>query len=213
VPCQREEKTMTIPKQQHLYTVNQYLAFERGSEERHYYMDGEIYLMAGESDAHAYISVNLVGILYGQLRGKPCRLRTKDTKVRSGPTLKAGETTHVLFSYPDIVVVCEKPEFLDAHKDVVLNPTAIMEVLSQSTEAFDRGEKFTRYKSWNPTLGDYVLVSQDKPQVEHYTREKDESWSCRVYKGLDCKFTIESIGCSLSLAEVFEGVDFSESVE
>src|SRR5579862_826762 len=155
------------------YTVEQYLAIDRGSEDRHWYLDGEIYAMSGESGEHGDITVNCVVSLGSQLKGKPCRARSKDTKVRSGPTLKAGETTRFLFSYPDIVVACGEPKYLDAHTDVILNPTAIVEVLSPSTEAFDRGEKFNRYQTWNPTLTDYLLVSQDSPQVEHFVRQKD----------------------------------------
>src|SRR5207237_5896930 len=95
------------------YTVEQYLALERRSEERHYYLDGAIYAMAGESDAHGDISVNLVAVLHIQLRATPCRVRTKDTKVRSGPILSAGETARGLFSYPDVLVICGEPEYND----------------------------------------------------------------------------------------------------
>src|SRR5205807_944775 len=135
---------------------DEYLERERAAEERHEYLDGQIYAMAGESPSHGIITVNLVGIFYIQLKGKPCQALTKDTKVRSGPTPLPGHSTRGLFSYPDIVVVCGEPEYHDAFRDVILNPTAIVEVLSPATEAFDRGEKFTRYQVWNPTLKDYV---------------------------------------------------------
>src|SRR5262245_24970651 len=158
------------------YTIDQYLKIERASEERHEYVDGEIYAMAGESGEHGDISVNVVVSLGSQLRGTSCRARTKDTKVCSGPILRSGSSTRGIFSYPDVVVVCGEPEYHDAYKDVILNPTAIVEVLSTSTEAFDRGEKFTRYQTWNPTLTDYLLVSQDQPQVEHFHRQADGSW-------------------------------------
>jgi len=92
---------------------------------------------------------------------------------------------------------------------VLLNPTAIVEVLSKSTEAFDRGEKFNRYQSWNPTLSDYVLVSQDSPQIEHFVRQKDGTWSYRRYTGIESSLTIASIDCTLRLAEVYERVSFS----
>jgi len=192
------------------YTVDQYLKIERAAEERHYFVDGEIYAMAGESNAHGEISVNVVAAIASQLKGTRCRARTKDTKVRSGPILSAGETTRGMFSYPDVMVICGEPEFHDALTDVVLNPKAIIEVLSESTEAFDRGEKFTRLQTWNPTLTDYILISQDQPQIEHYTRQADGTWSYRRTTGLDAVVAIPSIQCSLKLADVYDRVVFPE---
>jgi Uma2 family endonuclease len=93
---------------------------------------------------------------------------------------------------------------------VVLNPKVILKILSPSTEAFDRGEKFTRLQTWNPTLTDYVLVSQDRPQIEHYTRQSDGSWSYRRTTGLDASVAIASIGCTLKLADVYDRVSFVE---
>jgi Uma2 family endonuclease len=197
-------------KSKSAYTIDQYLAIERASKERHYYLDGKIYHMAGESPAHGEISVNLVVMLGNQVRGTPCRVRTKDTKVCSGPILSAGETTRGLFSYPDVAVICGEPEYHDALRDVVLNPKVIVEVLSESTEAFDRGEKFTRFQTWNPTLTDYVLITQDHPQIEHFTRQADGSWSYRLTTGLDARVVIPSISCTLNLADVYERVVFAE---
>jgi Uma2 family endonuclease len=191
-------------------TVEQYLTRERSSEGRHYFLDGEVYAMAGESPAHGDISANLVISLGSQLRGTTCRVRTKDTKVRSGPLLSAGETTRGLFSYPDVLVICGEPEYHDAARDVVLNPRVIVEVLSPTTEAFDRGEKFTRLQTWNPSLTDYVLVSQDRPQVEHFTRQADGSWSYRLTTGLEASVEIATIHCTLKLAEVYDRVAFVE---
>jgi Uma2 family endonuclease len=203
-----EGRRVGLPKLKPHYTVDQYLAIERASEERYEYRDGEIYAMAGESNEHGDISVNVVGLLHTQLRGKPCRVRTKDTKVRSGPVLKSGETSACLFSYPDVIVICGEMEFLDSHRDVILNPTMIAEVLSPSTEAFDRGEKFTRFQSWNPSLKEYVLISQDKPQIEQYTKQHDGSWTYRRYVDLESTVVLASIECILKLAEVYERVVF-----
>ena len=166
--------------------------------------------MAGESDAHGEITVNLVTILNTQLIGTPCRVRTKDTKVRSGPVPESGKGTKGMFSYQDIVVVCGEREFHDAHKDIILNPKVIVEVLSTSTEAFDRGEKFQRFQDHNPSLHDYVLVSQNKPQIEHFQRKNDGDWSYHLFSGLDQSVTISSIGCTLESAEVYHRVDFEE---
>jgi Uma2 family endonuclease len=193
------------------YTVDQYLAIERAAEERHYYLDGEIYAMAGESDAHGVITVNLVGTLFNQLRGTPCQVRTKDTKVRSGPILSAGESARGLFSYPDVLAICGDAEYHDALKDVVLNPKAIFEVLSERTEAFDRGEKFTRLQTWNPSLTDYLLVAQDRAQIEHFARQADGSWSYRRITALDSSVAIASIKCTLNLADVYERVAFARN--
>jgi Uma2 family endonuclease len=190
------------------FTLDQYLAIERESEERHIYLDGEIFAMAGESDRHGEITMNLAGQVQRQLQGTPCRGRTKDTKVRSGIGPLSGHSVQGMFSYPDIVVICGEREFHDDHKDVITNPTAIMEVLSASTEAFDRGEKFLRYRTWNPTLTDYVLVSQDKPHVEHFVKQKDGTWSLSDYTDLDASVTIASIGCTLKLADIYDGVTF-----
>jgi Uma2 family endonuclease len=210
-----ENPAMGLPQRQAelRFTVSHYLAIERKSEERHYYLDGEIYLMAGESPEHGDISANLVAIVVTQLKGGPCRVRTKDTKVRSGPTLTAGDTTRCLFSYPDLVIICQEPQYLDEQRDVVLNPTAVMEVLSPSTEAFDRGEKFSRYQSWNSTLTDYVLISQDQPRIEHYTRQPDGVWTYRRTIGLEATVDIPSIGCTLMLADVYDRVAFPQLQE
>jgi Uma2 family endonuclease len=204
---QKETKQMGLPRLKPKYTVDQYLAIERASAERHLYVDGEIYSMAGESSEHGDITVNVVASLATQLKGKPRRARTKDTKVRSGSTPMLGRNSSGMFSYPDVVVICGEPEYHDANKDIVLNPTAIVEVLSDSTEAFDRGEKFTRYQTFNPTLTDYILVSQDGPQVEHFVRQDDGTWSYRRHTGLDGSVTIASIECTLKLAEVYERVN------
>jgi Uma2 family endonuclease len=170
-------------------------------------------LPSSRSGEHADISHNLSGILYNQLLGKPCRARQKDTKVRSGPVPMPGRGMAGMFSYPDIVVICGEPEYHDCYKDVVINPKAIIEALSESTEAFDRGEKFKRFQEWNSTLSDYVLVSQTSPQVEHFARQADSTWSYRLYSGLDAEVRIESIGCSLKLADIYQRVRFGQKSE
>jgi Uma2 family endonuclease len=190
-------------------TEPEYLAIERASGERHFFIDGEIYAMAGDSPAHGDISASLVGTVVIQLKGSPCRARTKDTKVRSGPTLAAGETRRCVYSYPDLVVICDQPEYLDEQEDVILNPKVIMEILSASTEAFDRGEKFLRYQTWNASLTDYLLISQDQPRIEHYTRQADGTWIYRHTIGLAASVEISSIACTLRLADVYDRIVFS----
>lgn len=199
---------MAFVQTQQRWTIDEYLSMERAAEERHEYLDGVIYAMAGESSEHADICTNLVGELHTQLRGTPCRVRSKDTKVRSGPTGQPRRARRGLFSYPDLVVICGEPQCHDTYRDVVLNPTVIIAVLSPSTEAFDRGAKFLRYHNWNPTLTDYILVSQVEPLVEHFTRQTDGSWSYRFYMKPEQSLTIDSIHCTLQLAEVYDRIVF-----
>lgn len=203
---------MVLSKSEPQFTVDEYLALERASEERHEYMDGQIYAMAGESLEHGIVSVNLVATLANQLKGTRCQVLTKDTKIRSGPEPRPG-TFSGLYSYPDLVVICGKPQFHDQKADVILNPTVILEVLSPHTESFDRGEKLRRYLKWNPTLQDYLLVWQDRPQIDHYARKADGSWSCNLVEGLSSSVVIVSINCTLIFGDVFDRINFSETLE
>ena len=114
-----------------------------------------------------------------------------------------------LYCYPDVVVICGDPEYQDAYTDIVLNPTIIIEVLSPTTEAFDRGEKLTRYKTWNRTLQDCLLVSQDQPRVEHHGRQADGGWTCKIYDGLEASVALASIACIVKLADVYDRIVFS----
>ncbi len=201
---------MALAKPQPLYTVAEYLALEREAEERHEYLDGLIYAMAGESGEHGDISQNISAELHTQLKGKKCRARSKDTKVRSGPLPKQKYATKGLYSYPDVLVICDEPEYLDEYRDVVTNPKVIVEVLSSTTEKFDRGEKFDRYDNWNPTLSDYLLVSQEQPRIEHYIRQTDGTWTRVVYRGLKSKVVLKSIGCTLKLADIYDRIKFAD---
>ena len=199
---------MAVPQHQLIFTEEQYLEFERNAEIRHEYVDGHVYAMAGESDEHGDISANLGGILHAQLKGTSCRVRTKDTKVRSGPTPFSKRNLKGLYSYPDLLVICGEPEHLDNHRDVITNPKVIIEVLSDSTEDFDRKEKFARYRQWNPTLTDYVLVSQDQPFFEHYELRKNGDWVYHSYDSLEQNVPIKSIKCSLLMNDVYDRVKF-----
>jgi Uma2 family endonuclease len=204
---------MELAKYDPLYTVDQYLDIERAADERHIYLDGSIYMMAGESSEHGDISANLAIALGSQLENKPCRVRIKDTKVRSGETPLSGHGTKGMFSYPDIVIICDEPEYHDAHKDIVLNPTVIVEVLSPKTESFDRKEKFLRFRKHNPTLTDYILVSQERPLVEHHTRNASRRWSMQLYEEMDANFEISSIGCVLKLSRIYHRIVFADNID
>jgi Uma2 family endonuclease len=203
---------MAVPKKRtSQHTIEKYLELDRASEERYEFVDGQVFLMAGESGRHGDISVNLTREISLQLRNKDCRVRSKDTKIKSGGfASKKVNSTKGMFSYPDLVIICGEPEYHDDFKDIVLNPKAVIEVLSDSTEVFDRNNKFTRYRMFNPTLTDYVLVSQDKPMVEHFVRQEDDNWKLYVYIGLDQIFEIQSVECRLKLSDVYDRVEFSE---
>jgi Uma2 family endonuclease len=205
---------MSLPHSQPRYTVEEYLALERASEERYEFLDGQVYLMAGESPDHGTICTNLSGQLYNQLRGKPCQVFSKDMKVGSGPQPKSRYEIKGLYSYPDLVVICGEPQFHDEYRDVLLNPTAIIEVLSPSTEAFDRGEKWSRYQTWLPSLTHYVLVSQAKSQFEHYLRQPNGEWLYSSVKALEGNLHLAAIDCTLRLADIYDRIVFPvESVE
>jgi Uma2 family endonuclease len=169
--------------------------------------------MAGEKLPLGIISANFVGTLVSQLKGTSCFVVTKDTKVRSGLGVISSTSYKGMYSYPDILVICGKPDFIDEHQDVISNPTVIIEVLSQSTESFDRGEKFHRYSSWNPTLKEYLLVTQNKPHVDHFIREAEGNWLLKVHVGLEAVIPLQSISCQIKLADIYDRVEFSKETE
>jgi Uma2 family endonuclease len=197
-----------------LYTEEEYLAFERAAEERHEYIDGEIYAMAGESLAHGFININLGSEFRTQLKGRDCASLSPNMKVRSGPDPKFSRTMKGFFSYADLMVFCGKPLFHDEFQDVLLNPKVIVEILSPSTEAYDRGEKFRRYRQWIPTFTDYLLVSQTEPLVEHFRLDKSGFWVlAEPVTDLADSIKIASIDCELKMAEIYDRVEFPAPLE
>lgn len=199
---------MALPEQRVVYSVEEYLALERQADERHQYLDGEIFEMSGESLAHSRIGINFLGELHSQLKGKPCEALSPNMKVRSGPYLKGQRNTKGLFSYADLTVVCGQPLFHDEHQDVLLNPTVIVEVLSPSTSDFDHGEKFFRYRQWIDTLADYVLAWQSAPLIEHYQRQPGGTWLLKQTEGLDASLYLASIDSALKLGDIYDRVSF-----
>jgi len=187
-----------------LYTPEQYLALERDATYKSEYYNGEIYAMAGASEAHNLINVVVSATLLNGLRGKPCRVYSNDMKVRA-------QTTSA-FVYPDTIVVCGPPRFDDqGRRDVLLNPLVLVEVLSPSTESNDRGAKFAHYQRLE-SLAEYVLVSQDRPRVEIFRRGPGATneWSYVAYDGLDAIAFLASLdGLSLPLRDLYENIEFA----
>ena len=175
-----------------------YLAIERQAETKHEYVDGEVFAMAGASERHNLIVAHLVADLDAQMRGRPCRVYPGDLRVAvsvDGP-----------FYYPDVVAVCEQPRLLDAERDTLLNPAVVIEVLSPSTEAFDRGLKFAHYRAID-SLQEVVFVAQDAVRVEHFARRPDGQWLLSERSTLDATVELPSIACRLDLARVYDKVD------
>lgn len=178
----------------------EYLAGERESETKHEYIDGEVYAMAGASEAHNLIVGNLVGELRARLRGKPCRTYPSDMR------LQVEETG--LYTYPDVMVACGERRLADEHRDMLLNPKVIIEVLSGSTEANDRGWKWAHYR-YLESLAEYVMVSQAEHRVEQYVRQPDGTWLFREHRSLEETLRLPSIGCELPLSEIYYQVELN----
>ena len=183
-------------------TPQDYLIAERRSDMKHEYWQGETFSMAGATEAHNLIVANVIIELGRQLKKRPCKLYPNDMRVR----IPRGNS----YKYPDIVVVCGKPQFEDDHHDTLLNPTVLIEVLSPSTEAYDRGGKFREYRAID-SLQEYLLITQDNVLIERYTRpENSPFWLFSDAAGSDAILELSSIDCRLELAEVYDKVDLKE---
>ncbi len=183
-----------------LVSPEEYLAQERAEElQKHEYRDGEVVPMPGTSFTHTRIVANIIRALGNQLEGSDCEAVSNDLRV-----LAAGEGK--LFTYPDVVVVCGEPAFLDDAFDTLLNPTLLLEVLSPSTKDYDRGGKFARYRALD-SLQEYVLVAQDEPLIELYARQPENRWLLSEVRGRSEAVALASIGCRLALSEVYRKVE------
>jgi Uma2 family endonuclease len=182
------------------YTPEQYLGLERAAEVKSEYVDGEIFAMSGASERHILIVGNLVVALKQRLKGRDCRVYSNDLRLRVGPSR--------MYTYPDLIVVCGERLFADDQKDTLLNPTLLVEVLSPATEGYDRGKKFEYYRLVD-SLAEYVTVAQDRAHVEHHVRQPDNRWLLEEAGTLDATLHLPSIGCDLSLADVYDGIDLA----
>ena len=188
--------TLTQPTT--LLTPEEYLAAEREAETRSEYVDGVVYPMTGAHINHQRIVTNLTVELVLQLRGRQYDVLPTEMKVRMPDSRK--------FFYPDITVVEGEPQFHDDRKDIILNPILLIEVLSKSTESFDRGLKFQAYQKV-PSMREYLLVAQDGPFVEQFVRQEDGKWVYAAFDGREASLTLPSVECTLNLGAVYDKVD------
>jgi Uma2 family endonuclease len=179
----------------------EYLESEAISLVKHEYLAGQIYAMAGSSPEHALITNNVGAELRALAAAKGCSVYSSDLRIRVQAT--------GLNTYPDVSVVCGQIEKTDQRPPAATNPVLLVEVLSESTEEYDRGEKWRHYQQID-ALTDYLLVCTDWPRVEHYCRQSRDSWTYRQIEGLEAKLEIELFGGELSLFDVYRGIDFSE---
>jgi Uma2 family endonuclease len=192
--------TANVPRR---YSPQEYLALERAAEFKSEYHDGLIYAMSGASREHNLVSINLGRELSSQLKGRPCETYASEMRVFIPSTRR--------YYYPDISVACDEPSFQDGQFDTLLNPTVVIEILSGSTESFDRGRKFENYREI-ASLREYVLVSQDRVLVERYTRT-EAGWVLSDANRLDDLLRLDSIGCTIPLREIYDRVKVAEGPE
>ncbi len=178
-------------------TPAEYLAIERKAEEKSEYFAGEMYAMTGAGRKHNLITTNFVAALVPQLRDKPCEAYASDMRVRVPAT--------DLYTYPDIVVACDEPQFEDEHVDTLLNPLLIAEVLSPSTASYDRINKFGYYRTIQ-TLAEYLLIAQDEQKIEQYVRQQDGRWLLTDIDSSRGVVELASIPCALKLTDIYDKV-------
>ncbi len=185
----------TLTAQTYL-TPAEYLTWERKQPFKNEYHNGYIIAMSGASRTHNLITMNIANQLYNQLMEQECEVYANEMRVRTSPT--------VSYFYPDVAVVCGEPRFEDDTFDTLINPIIVIEVLSPSTAAFDRGEKFEHYKQL-ASLQEYILISQDSVRVEHYRREGTQ-WTHNRFQHLEDTLSLTSIECEVPLRAIYRRV-------
>ena len=180
-------------------TPEEYLALERKAEVRSEYFDGEMFVMSGALREHNRIVVNIASELSSQFMDHPCEVYATDIRTKVSPT--------GLYTYPDIVAVCSEPQYEDDHLDTLINPLLIMEVLSESTESYDRGKKFAHYRTI-ASLREYFLVTTTECRIERFSRQDDGNWLYTESTDLDGSIELASVACRISLSRIYHKVDF-----
>jgi Uma2 family endonuclease len=195
---------MGLTAEKRRYTIAEYLGKEEQAAERHEFHEGEILAMAGTTYRHSAIAANLLRSLGNRLEGKPCRPLDSNMRVRI--------PGRAIYLYPDATVVCGAAEFDsdDTKQMSLVNPRLIVEILSESTESYDRGQKFGYYRDI-PSLTEYVLVSQDQASIETFFRQDDGGWAFHPWKGLAAVAALRSLAISLPLGEVYAGIEFEQA--
>ena len=190
-----------MQRQPERVSVAEYLAREAKAEQKHEFHDGEVLAMSGGTLRHSRINANLVGEVRDRLKGSPCFVLDSNMRVAIAATRR--------YFYPDATIVCGEPRFdeNDPNQTTIVNPRVIVETLSASTEAYDRGEKFTHYRHLE-SLREYVLISQDRPAVETFLRRDDGTWTFSSWEGVAAVARLWSLEIDLPLAEVFAGITF-----
>jgi Uma2 family endonuclease len=176
---------------------DEYLKRERQAEYKSEYLNGEVFAMTGASRKHNLITTNVSSALHSQLKAKPCEVYAVDMRVKV--------RSNGLYTYPDVAVVCEEPLFEDDNVDTLLNPTILVEVLSKSTERYDRIAKTSYYRTLD-SLAEHLLVAQDEVRVEHFVKQPDGKSTLFDFRSLDDTATLASIGCSLALRDIYDKV-------
>lgn len=180
-------------------TLAEYYQLEASSETKHEYYRGIAYAMTGASMRHNLIVANTIGLLHAQLLNRPCTVFPSDLRLKIEVT--------GLYTYPDASVLCDAINYADLREDTVANPTVIIEVLSPSTENYDRGNKYLHYRTI-PTLREYLIIAQEQVRIEHYLRHGERQWLLEEYFHDDQQITLRSIGCQLTLSEIYAKVSF-----
>jgi len=188
---------------QKFYSDEEYLVFEREAEEKHELIDGEIVAMAGASREHNLIGVNVSSELHFRLKARKCEIYANDMRVR----MKKGH-----YGYPDVVVVCDKPNFADDEFDVLLNPLVVVEVLSKTTRFRDKTEKLKTYQKME-SICEILLIEQTEPRIEHYIKQTPNQWLLRIYENLSETIVLESLGSELPVAEIYAQIEFEATAE
>ena len=181
-------------------TPEQYLEIERKADFKSEYYQGEMFAMGGARWTHNRLVANLIASLHQQLRAGPCQTLPSDMRVKVDAT--------GLYTYPDVIVVCGEPKFLDENRDTLLNPRLIVEVLSPSTELYDRVRKFELYRSVG-SVSEYLLVSSMRISAELYTRQPDNRWLLTTATQIEDSLDLQSVGARLALADLYEKVDLT----
>jgi Uma2 family endonuclease len=187
---------LAIPKKK--LSETEYLAIERAAEFKSEFYNGEMFAMSGASRQHNEIKENLSIEIGSRLKGGSCRTYSSDQRVKIDRT--------GLYTYPDLLIVCGQPIFDQEHGDILFNPQVIIEILSKSTESYDRGKKFLHYRRL-PSLREYVLVSQERKLVERFVRQPDETWLLTTFDDPDGEFVLSTVPVRVPMADVYRGVE------